>query len=320
MVFILATPARADITPFYTFNRSLFAQLHGTPPLDGADTVKPGRGRLDVVTDITSHFFRQRRGNEEIRIDMESYRSTLLWRYGLDSGLEVGLDVPFEQYNAGVLDNVIDRWHGLFGFPDGGRDKLETQRFEFNYRRNGVSVVDMHRSGAGLSDMRLIGAWRLYRGTSLPRRTISLRGSIKLNHADYRRLFGSGGYDGALSAHWQEHRVSGRHIWSWFARGGGMLLGEAEVLRKQQENVVWFSTVGFGWYALRHIELKAQLDANSAFYRSRLTQLGSSAMQFVFGTGIRLNRHWMIDVGVAEDVFINSVPDVNFHFRLSRRI
>jgi hypothetical protein len=92
------------------------------------------------------------------------------------------------------------------------------------------------------------------------------------------------------------------------------------VLRDQQRTFVGFGTFGLGWAPADWIAFKAQVDANTAYFSdSALPELGVGAVQLVVGGTLGLGDGTALDLGVTEDILVNSAPDVGFHFALRQR-
>ncbi len=62
-------------------------------------------------------------------IDGEHRSAVLAASHGLGRGLAVEARLPLLWRGAGVLDGVIDWWHGATGLPDNGRPLFPTDRF-----------------------------------------------------------------------------------------------------------------------------------------------------------------------------------------------
>ena len=72
-------------------------------------------------------------------------------------------------------------------------------------------------------------------------------------------------------------------------------------VRKHWGRLVPFSRVGF----------KIQINGNTPFYRdSDLVELSASSAQVTVGGSLVLSKTTSLDIGVSEDIVINTAPDV----------
>jgi hypothetical protein len=96
-----------------------------------------------------------------------------------------------------------------------------------------------------------------------------------------------------------------------------MALSSGDILREQQRHAVGFASVGGGWSPASWIGFKLQLDGHTPFYGgSSLPELSSNSLQLVMGGTLGLSRSTVLDLGVTEDVAVNTAPDVVFHLNL----
>jgi len=61
------------------------------------------------------------------------------------------------------------------------------------------------------------------------------------------------------------------------------------------------------------LSLKAQIDAHTPFYDSELAALGASSVQLTVGGTIGLWGRNMLDLGLVENLFTDTTPDLVFH-------
>ena len=116
-------------------------------PVLGESAVLPGRSaRRSAAVDLVSEYVFENKGREQITLDGETTRLGFRYAQGLGRGWEWGLEVPIYVVGGGFLDSFIERWHGWFGLPQGGREQAPRDRLLYQYRVNGVTVFE-HRSG-----------------------------------------------------------------------------------------------------------------------------------------------------------------------------
>ena len=317
-VFLPRQVMGVEITPFSTRNQSPVSQIFGLPAAEDARILAQGRTSLLVATDMANNFAADSTTRENILLDGESYRFTLGLRYGLTDGLEAGIDMPFVGQGGGFLDGFIVGWHSFFGLPQGGRAEAPRNRLLYTYSKDGRNRMLINDSDFDIGDVSFTGGLQLYDDGEKNPRTFALRGSIKAPTGNSDQLHGSGSTDFAL---WltasDDYRLPLGHF-TVFAALGGMAMTTGNVLREQQRNVAGFGTFGFGWGPVEWLAFKAQLSGHTPFFESELRELGGDSLLLTIGGTLAFSPRTTLDIGVSEDVVVNTSPDVAFHLALKR--
>jgi hypothetical protein len=307
-----------EITPFATFNQSPLVQIYGLPAAEGAMTVPSGHLTARLSLDMSSNFTIIQNGPETITLDGETYRTTLALRYGLRNGVEIGLDIPTIIESGGFLDSSVVAFHDFFNIDQNGRDKERRNGLRFRYEdRNGERFSIMRPNG-GIGDIRLLGGIQLYHDGKESPRAMALRASLKLPTGDSGRLHGSGSTDFAL---WlsalDDHKLRLGH-WSLFGAVGAMITSTGDVLPDKQRHLAGFGNIGIGWSPLWWLAFKTQLNWNTPMYKqSALKELSVTSVQWVMGQTIAFSPRIALDLGVSEDLLVNSTsPDFGINIAL----
>lgn len=305
--------ARAvEIVPFYTFDQSPLVQVHGLPPIDNARLVSVGRVEGIVSADVASNFAIDSNNTERITLDGETYRFVLAARYGIAKGFECGIDIPYVVHSGGFLDGFIEGFHSFFGFPGGGRENAPRNRLLYEYAVNGSDRVNRSDSVSGLGDIRISGAMQLYGKED--EAAVALRASLKLPTGDSGRLLGSGSTDFAL---WltasEDCKLPALGHLTGFGAIGGMVMSAGDILKGQQRDLAGFGSLGIGWSPLSWLALKVQANGHTSLYQnSSLREINRSSLQLVSGGTLGVGKNTMLDIGVSEDVIVETSPDVVF--------
>ncbi|MEE9936731.1 MAG: DUF3187 family protein [Deltaproteobacteria bacterium] len=319
--FLLAGALRleaAEITPFAVQNQSPLVAIYGLPAAASGRVLARGEAFLGLTLDLANHYTTGRNGFENLVLDGESLRVMLSGRYGLGRRAEAGVEIPLWIVGGGFLDSFIDSYHTAFGFPGGGRDLAPKNRLLYRYEKNGVSLLHLERSGQGLGDIRLTGAWQMY-SAAAGGRHLALRAQLKLPTGDAGSLRGSGSTDLALWLTGARQRSFSAGTLSLFGAAGALGMTKGRVLAAQQRPLVGFGTLGAGFRPLSWMELKVQADAHTSFYKdSDLTQIDAPSVQLTVGGALHLAPRLSFDIGVTEDLAVGRSPDVVFHLGLSR--
>ena len=306
----------AEITPFYTQNRSPLVQISGLPPIGNSSLLTPGRGDFRLTVDLANNFVDDHTSDESIILDGEETRISLDARYGISRNFEIGIVIPYVIQSGGFLDGFIDGVHDTFGASGGGRDQAPKNRLLYRYVKDGQERLNLHTSSAGLGDISLSAAWQVYGG---PNQTasIALRSSLELPTGDTSQLHGGGSMDLSL---WL---VGGRNfsgaygLLNLFGAAGLLGMTDGNVLEGQQENLVAFGSLGIGWSPTRWIALKIQANANTPFYHdSELISLSQNSVQLTVGGTLAFSQNTTLDVGFTQDIIKRTSPDALFHLSL----
>lgn len=310
-----------EITPFRTVNQRPLVQIFGLPAESSATVTPAGRLTLGLTQDITSEYAVNETASEQLLLDGESYRWTLAARYGVGERFEAGVEIPYVLYGGGFFDGFIIDWHRTFGLPQAGRDTAPRNRLSYRYSKDGVQKLRMEHAGSGIGDMVVSGGMTLYNDhDSNVHDSLALRSSIKLPTGESSSLRGSGSTDFSLALCGSMNNFTEWGSLGLFGSVGGLAMTRGDVLPDQQNNLAGFATFGLGWGPAEWISFKVQLNGHTALYHgSALDELSQPALMLVGGGALKLPGDYLLDIGVSENVFVASAPDVGLHLGLSKR-
>ncbi len=310
----------AEITPFYTQNQSPVIQIFGLPSIGNPHIIPPKKTDVRLILDLASNFVEDQNPKESILLDGESARFTVDARYGISHQWEAGIAVPYIFQSGGFLDDFIIDYHNTFGFPQGGRDQAPRNRILYRYVRHGREILKIDQASNGMGDLQLTGGYQLFESAVKPSGAVALRLALKLPTGDANQLHGSGSTDASL---WlvagDDYPISLGRI-TIFGAAGVLGMTEGTVLSDQQRNLVGFGSIGGGWSPLRWLAFKVQANAHTSFYQgSALRELNSSSIQLTIGGTLAFTERVSLDLGVTEDLIVQTSPDVVFHLALTGR-
>ena len=306
-----------QIHPLTTSNTRPIILIHGIPTSRSAQVAQASEWRFELDSEITNHFSYNYDSNERVRLDGETVRHALSLARGISDSASLEIIVPYISHDGGSLDQFIEDWHDVFGFPQNGRKNNPRDQLNFYYEKNGVVKLNFQQPASGMGDIQLIFAHQIK--ASAEEHT-AFKAAVKLPTGDSDKLTGSGAM--AISA-W----LAGEHATTWFEREGlnyysvgGMWLEEGEVISDQQLAFAAFGGIGTGIQLGERVVLQVQLDSHTPLYKgSDLRELNSIAFLITMGGNLKLSDHWNIDIAVVEDILPHSAPDVTFHFGVNGR-
>ena len=302
--------------PFLWRNASPVSATLGLPRARGGALPRQGELHMDLLLDVASHFTRASSSNESVLLDGETATLVARFERGFGEHWAGSVELAGLRHSGGVLDGLIDRWHNLFGLPDGGRDSAPRDRLRMVWSADGTQRLLLEDTHTGVGDLRVGAARALHRS---PARDLALRVDLELPTGSARRLAGSGGVDVAAGLALTEREA--------FAAFGLLSHFTAGVLRPSGNDLVGGrlrTLAGYGswtlvWPVSERLSLKAQLDGHSELVRSELKQIGGWSVQGALGGSWRFGPGLAFEFALYEDLRVATAPDVTFQFALRGR-
>jgi len=319
LLFLLSFPLWANqIHPISVTNTRPTVLIHGLPSSRDPEVAPVGDLNVKLDYEVTSHFSHDKSSTEQVIFDGETRRIALSMSMGMFKGADVSLIVPYITHSGGTLDQFIEDWHDLFGFPQNGRDKSPENRLLYYYQKDGVTKLDFREPESGVGDLQLVFAFKIKHQWLTQQNNLAFKTAIKFPTGESDKLTGSGGK--SLSA-W----LAGDRRTSWWDHDGltygslgAMWLEKGDVITDQQRSFVVFGGIGSGVKFGEFVVLQAQLDAHSPFYEeSSFTEISSPTFMLTMGGNVKFNESWNLDIAVTEDILPHSAPDVIFHLGIN---
>lgn len=275
----------------------LFLQF--TP--ESPDLLPAGKSRFALQLDLANNtLIPDPEAGATVIEDHELQRLLLMWRQGIDANTEAGVFLPILWRNGGILDNIINGWHDLFGIrgtPDtpAGRTGYRLYR-SLVYLKDARGEVRVDRGNAfGWGDVSATLKRRLMPAT--PRSALAMRVGLKLPTGNPGLLLGSGGADIGLCV---DARYSlGRNI-ILFGSAGGILMSRATRVPDSQRALAQFllaveyrpnSRDSFLW----------QIDGSGAAVRTGSRFADRAHVIGTFGYRRVLDRHLVLSLSFSEN-------------------
>jgi hypothetical protein len=247
----------------------------------------------------------ENRGNESLLIDGESDTLRLTYDNALANSWRYRFTVPIIHDSGGFLDSAIDHYHRWLGFSPGFRPDYPRNQLVYSY--SGRGNIDITQSQTSLGDISGELGWFPIDDAH---RTLSLWGGFEAPTGSVSKLTGDGAWDSAVWAHgalrWPKWQLAAE-------------LGVAEPFGDQVFSGAAHHASLFGRFAANRAlgaawSLRAQLDGQTARVEDSGLRLLGPSLQLTVGAVRHLRDRWQLEFGFAEDVAVNTAPDITFFF------
>jgi hypothetical protein len=302
---LMAPAALADEPPPVQLGalvRGLATPAQGRPDVEPAGT---WRQRIDL--DDVNEYGSRAKGSEAILLDGEATQLSYNLRYGVAPRWEVGMFVPLLAQGGGILDPVIQDWHRFWGLPNGGRQYAPSNRYLYEYVRDGQTVLDVRHSSTSLGDIQLTTGYEVTDH-------LAARAMFKLPTGSASNLSGNGAAGGAL---WLDGGLPLNHSFRWltlYASIGYSFNGTGQILSQQQKKTLPFGSAGFRIAFTDRWDVRLQMYVNAPAYKdSELTPLAHVAVPLTVTTSYKFTPKTTISIGFQEKAIFLASPDFGVH-------
>jgi hypothetical protein len=304
---VLSIAARA--API-SMNESALARGFALPALGELSIPETGQYSRQFDMDLINEFFLGENAAEQMEVDGETVRLAWHFLYGMAPGWNVGVTLPYYIVGGGFLDSSIEGWHRAFGLPNANREARPHNQINYNYTRDGTTLLDMHNSGQGIGDVRVESGHALREG-------LALRAQLKLPTGRTNLLLGNKAWGGAL---WLDYAlpfdIASR--FEGYASAGLDYTGKGDVLPELQRNFVPFGGVGLSCRLFSQLSAEMQWAVHGPLYKdSEMPPLKRFGAPLSFGVNYKFSPQTELDVLVQEDTSVYGSPDFVLHFAVA---
>ena len=258
-----------------------------------------------------SIFQRDRSREWETGLDMEITELRLGLRRRIGKNSELGVDLPILALHAGFMDEMIDAYHNLFGFPDYGRSQYPSYQFLYFLSSSKAPAVDVDEGSLGLGDIR----FSFKQSLDSRHQAVSVMLTCELPTGSTEKGIGNGQVDWALSVIVDSPRKETCRVTSHI---GVTLPGN---IKAEQT----LPTPPYFFYALlAEMDLDAKLVAHgdlilftSPFESEILPFFNKNCLLITLGVSYRVDKHrW--DISFMEDLSVSGAPDFTLQLSWTR--
>jgi len=244
-------------------------------------------------------------------LDMEIAEFNLRFRKTFRYLLEFGVDLPIISFNAGFMDEFLNRYHDTFGFPDYGRSRRPDNKFLYEVRKNGKLVIRGENGRIGLGDMKLSIKKTILKGDP----AISIRGDIEFPTGDAESGFGNGSFDAGISL-LIDKKLSQQV--KMYINLGIVLPGDFKGYDKVGLEEFIYSGAALEAKVWKDISFIGQVVIQgSPFPKTRIAEVDRTAVLLSLGGRYHLGNN-SVEFSLTEDPNTAGAPDVTFNFSFKR--
>jgi hypothetical protein len=285
---------------------------------ESTETLPKGHFQFSIGETV-SNLFNQARtsGGFVLDLDMEIHRTDLNFAYGFYPNFEVGLQLPLVNFDGGFLDGLIQDYHKLFGFPNGGRESVPNNQFTYRVSNRGQTLYSVNPQSFGLGDLSLYLKHRIF-SESGKKPGVSFRITFKTPTGNRNKGLGSGSPDFHLDLALEK---SYKRFHS-YTNLGYLVLGPFEPLDSFVQPVAFTFSQAFEINMTHIASVVAQVQGNTPiFHGTGTNELDGIPLDLVIGfkgTGPRKGRweHFRWEFAFSEDL-LSRGPSVDFSVRFN---
>jgi len=240
--------------------------------------------------------------------------------YGLGHGFGISLDVPARYVSGGILDGLIEGFHGTFGIENAERDRFPRDQFAFLINPSG-RPDDWRSAGSDQIGWNL-GNTVVAVTYALPVDTVrhsraTITANLKLPTGTRIHFFGGQSIDIGLSM-CVGQSFGPVHL---YLSPGVVYYGEREVIgvRLHQWHYSGLVAVEFHRRHSRHAFIIQTLTESGI--AERFSEFSDATYELLLGYKYRVSDHATLQFGFLENLFFfNNSPDIAFHAGFVRRL
>lgn len=274
-------------------------------------------GRVTAEVFYASIYEQVVRSTESAAFDGEIGRGSVLLEYAPVDGVEVSIAPTVLFGTSGFLDSLVDDFHELTGFAQGGRDRFPRDRYSMVLTRDSQVAWQLEEDQVLLADLPVSVVSRV-RAEDDDGPAVAARVTVELPTGDEARGSGSGGIDVAAGVLLERSR--GR--WTFFGGLDGVLADQPERFQRAGIDVrdLLLVSGGVEYRWSNRMSLLGQAVLQSPLTRSLpYEEIDREILDLGFGAAYDVGRGSVLTFSFHEDAVAASGPDLTVYLGLSWR-
>ena len=277
-----------------------------------AETQADGKLALSAISQYSNIFENGSSDTEKVVLDGETWRNSLVARYGLSHGSDIEIEIPIMYASGGFLDPIIEDYHNFFGFPNGGRDQRPQDAYEMKVQTHGADAYQLEGYRVALGDIPIVYTQQL-RAQDGNAPSLAARFGIELPTGSESAGFGNGKLDAGagMLAQFASGRWTTTGAVDYVHAGGSSTFTAADVHPSPQADAQL--GVEYRWNDGASILSGLVLDS-PVTQDIHLKEIDKPILSFDLGVAWDVADRSQLYFGFTEDVISKSGPDIVFNF------
>ena len=269
---------------------------------DVAGTLERGQSSFSINIEGANTIIKEIEGGAIVDLDLENWLYSFEYAMGLERG-EIKLYLPLVVNSHGIMDNIIDRWHRLWGLPRGKRPLYPADDFRFYVRTRAGDIFNFPSDEFVLGDASLSWKGILAKGKK-KNRYLSYRVAVKVPTGDEHNGTGSGGTDLGVGLLWQNTHG---HL-TYYANANYVWIGEGHLSGLAKDN--FFSWMLAAEYSLRpSVTLSCQVNFSESPFVTGSPDADKDSYELWIGFHRLVSDGFIFSGGFSEDIKPGTAPD-----------
>ncbi|MBN2134853.1 MAG: DUF3187 family protein [Acidobacteria bacterium] len=239
-------------------------------------------------------------------MDVEHTRTMFGFDIGITPFLDLGVEAAYVVMYGGIFDPVIQGFHNLFGFPNGGRDNVEDNQFNITIANEKGLWINLQEAVSGINDITLKAKLNLYRSKERGL-YLALQPAVKIPVGDTDQLLSNGNMDIAVNILAEKNGYN----YAAYINAGWMHVAAPENLQIFDFSTDLFSfMLSYEWLVRGGWSAYFQVDGNTSPYISSHKRLDHFTASINLGCKFDLFGNSRLQVSFGEEFFTFATTDI----------
>jgi len=285
-----------------------------TPMPDSPRVLKKNSIEAAFSMDYTSLYAHHVAEEWAVLMDMEMLVLDFSLAWGVTDALDLSVDVPLIQMSDGFLDRFLENYHGMFGFPNYGKEERPYDEFAYHIQKEDQDWFEADPGKFYLGETVLSAKLRLVGPKQNRHFNSSLAYAIKLPTGDEKRGFGSGRIDQVITLLTQ-FRFAPVVL---YLNPGYIFLADPKTLGPEVSvDDIFTMLAGIEFEVGEKWSLLAQVNTYTSMFKDTgVPHLDQDSTELALGFSVQVSNRMNLEFAFCEDL-TRAAPDFTVHTRLS---